>query len=272
MTPAPEQAQPVARVSVIIVTCADGSQLKRCLNAIADIPAVVVENGSSDSAGLDPLYPHVRFIRLPRNFGLTKALNIGIRAVSSELVLFLSPEVEISKAAIDALADTLDAEPSVGAVCPLLITSSGSIAAQVSELPTASQPDPEFRETTAGGNARCVTGKAIMVRGFFLRALRQIDERYGDYGSSIELCRQVLRANKTILIHPTATAILQEQLDSLSGAQQADREVGIYRYLAKHLGFAAGLIYLIKRVFAALFSFRFGRVISLVSLRKIDGG
>jgi hypothetical protein len=111
-----------------------------------------------------------------------------------------------------------------------------------------------------------------MFRAFFLRALRTIDERYGDYGSSIELSRQVLRANKTILIHPTATAAFQESTESLSGAQQADREVGTYRFLAKHAGFAAGLGYLVKRVFAALFSLRLGRVVSLVSLKKIDGG
>ncbi len=233
---------------------------------------VVVDNGSGDSAGLDADYPGARFVRLPRNFGLTKALNVGIRAASSELVMLLSPEVEITAAAIEVLADALDAEPNVGAVCPLLLTPDGRVAEQVSEPPSPSDPDPKPRAAAAGEQARCVNGKAMMFRAFFLRALRHIDERYGDYGSSIELCRQVLRANKTILIHPSATAVFSERAESPSSAQQADREVGTYRFLAKHAGFAAGLGYLVKRVLSALAAFRFGRVFSLVTLKKIDGG
>ena len=48
--------------------------------------------------------------------------------------------------------------------------------------------------------AECVSGAAVLYRSFFLRALRQIDERYGDYGSSIDLCAQVRRASKKIVI------------------------------------------------------------------------
>ena len=46
----------------------------------------------------------------------------------------------------------------------------------------------------------CVSGAAIMFRAFFLRALRHIDERYGTYGSSIEICAQMRRAAKKIVI------------------------------------------------------------------------
>ena len=87
----------------------------------------------------------------------------------------------------------------------------------------------------------------------------------------MELSRQVIRANKTILVHPTATAILDERADSVSAAQQTDREVGTYHYLAKHAGFAAGLGYLVKRAGAALVRFQLGRVMGLLSLKKIDG-
>ena len=42
---------------------------------------IVVDNGSRDgSASLDSEFPAAQFLRLPQNFGLTKALNIGIRA------------------------------------------------------------------------------------------------------------------------------------------------------------------------------------------------
>ena len=39
-----------------------------------------------------------------------------------------------------------------------------------------------------------------MFRAFFLRALRQIDERYGTYGSAVEICAQMRRAGKKIVV------------------------------------------------------------------------
>ena len=50
-----------------------------------------MDNGSTDdSTALEPEFPEIRFMRLPRNFGLTKALNIGIRSAEADY-LFLLP-------------------------------------------------------------------------------------------------------------------------------------------------------------------------------------
>ncbi len=46
-----------------------------------------------------------------------------------------------------------------------------------------------------------------MFRAFFLRALRQVDERYGTYGSGVEICAQMRRAAKKVVILRGVTAI-----------------------------------------------------------------
>lgn len=233
---------------------------------------IVVDNGSDDAATLESRFPQVRFVPLPRNFGLTKALNIGIRAVDAEFVLFLAPEAEIEPASVDMLADTLESQPGVGAVCPRLVSPDGAPIDQVGDLPSPSQPEPPLRPASAGEQVLYASGQAVMVRSFFLRALRHIDERYGDYGSAIEICRQVLRANKTILIHPSVCAKLQPVERKWTSAEEADRDIGVARFLSKHCGFVSGYLYLIKRALGALFTFRFGKAVALISLKKIDGG
>ena len=270
MTPSfdkpPAAEQP--RVAVVIVTRNQAPQLQLRLETLKAMPLViVVDNGYDDTRDLDELFPKVRFIRLPRNFGVTKALNLGFRAAEAQMVLFLSPDVEISAGAINQMADTLESHPDIGAVCPLFRNS----APQVSDLPSSAQPHPPLRPAQAGESVPCATGNAILFRSFFLRALRHIDERYGDYGSSIELCQQVRRANKTILIHPTATATLHEHSTPLTVAEEADREIGTARFLRKHESFAAGTAYQVKRSLAALFSFKLRKLTALVSQKKIDG-
>ena len=161
MTPAPEQPSQTPRIAAVVIANGHADQLRRCLDALGSgLAVVVVDNGWNDSAGLDADYPAVRFVRLPRNFGLTKALNIGIRAVAAEMVMILSPDVEITGPAVEMLADALDAEPNVGAVSPLLVTPSGTLAAQVSALPSVAKPDPVFRAAAPGEQAACITGKS----------------------------------------------------------------------------------------------------------------
>ena len=271
-TEAQEPEQQAKRISVVIVSFNRRDALRRSLAALGDDHQVlVVDNGSTDgSAALDDEFPAVRFIRLPKNFGLVKALNIGIRAADGVYVMILHDDTVIAADAVSKLADYLAEHTEAGAVCPLL-TTDGRPAAQVRALPTPANPDPAFQPAT-GSEAECVRGAAIMFRTFFLRALRQIDERYGNYGSIVELCAQVKRANRKVAILREVTAEHEASKSPMSGgALVGDRAAGTAVYLGKHYGFVAGMLYRLKTGFGAVFTFRFNVVSGVFSGANIDG-
>ena len=273
MTPeqeAPEQQ--AKRISVVIVSFNRKAAVRESLAALGDAhQVIVVDNGSTDSTpGITEEFPAVRFIRLPKNFGLTKALNIGIRAADGTYILLLHDDTVIAGDGVSRLADYLEENQETGAVCPLLVHN-GAPAPQVRELPTPSDSDPVL--APAGNTAaECVSGAAIMFRTFFLRALRQIDERYGNYGSTIELSYQVKRANRRIAILPDVTAEHHGSESPMSKAVlEGDRVAGTAVFLSRHHGFMAGLLYRIKTGLAALFTFRFKTVSGAFSGARIDG-
>ena len=281
MTPSaavPEPQPP--RVSVVIVSFNRVESLRQSLQMLGDTHRIiVVDNGSRDGAeALSDEFPAVRFSRLPKNFGLTKALNIGLRSVEGEFILCLHDDTLISGEAVMRLADFLESRPEVGAVCPLLTDDSGNPVPQARALPTPGNPDPSLNLPAAREEngeetvVECVSGAAIMFRAFFLRALRQVDERYGTYGSGIELCAQIRRAAKKIVILRTVTAI-HEGLDSPMprGALEGDRAAGTAAFLGKHHGFVSGLIYRLKTALLALVTFRFSVLMGVLSGQKIDG-
>jgi hypothetical protein len=142
-------------------------------------------------------------------------------------------------------------------------------------LPTPADPDPAlgFPGNADEVPAQCVSGAAIMFRAFFLRALRHVDERYGTYGSAIEICSQIKRAGKKIVVLKSVTAI-HESLPSPipDGALEGDRAAGTAAFLGKHYGFLASLIYRIKTALGALFTLRFSVLGGVVTGTKIDGG
>jgi len=267
-----ELEQQARRISVVIVSHNRREQLRNCLQALGDAHQVlVVDNGSKDGAwSLDEQFPAVRFIRLPKNFGLTKALNIGIRAADGTYILLLHDDTVIAGDGVTKLADYLEDHQEVGAVCPLLMHN-GSPAPQIRPLPTPSDPDPAFH-TGKPGSVECVLGAAIMLRTFYLRALRHIDERYGNYGSDIELCAQVRRSNRRLIILDSVTAEHNPGTSPMArNAIEGDRVVGTAVYLGKHHGTFAGLLYRLKAGLAALVTFRLKTVMGAFSGVKIDG-
>ena len=47
-------------------------------------------------------------------------------------------------------------------------------------------------------------GAALMLRVYFIKAIRQIDERYGQFGSDADLAAEIRRASRKILLVPAA--------------------------------------------------------------------
>ena len=90
-----QETQTPPRVSVLVVSYNHAAALRRCLEALERseererIEILVVDNGSSDeSVQVIAAFPSVTPLHLPRNFGFTKALNIGMRTAKAELSAF----------------------------------------------------------------------------------------------------------------------------------------------------------------------------------------
>ncbi|MDQ6708499.1 MAG: glycosyltransferase [Acidobacteriota bacterium] len=274
-----EQAPQAVRVSVGVVSHNRIGLLRKCLARLGSAYQVIVaDNGSTDgSAQLESDFPHVRFIRIPRNFGLTKALNLGLRSAEGEFVLILHDDTEITPEAVAELAAILETRPEIGAVCPLLVDDDGLPAPQICDLPTTSCPDISWQPFEGDGDREvaCASGAAIMFRSFFLKALRYVVEHYGTFGSNLDLNTQVRRSGKKVLILHRARAVhhaANEQPDGRARAQYAaDRAAGTAVYLTKYFGFWAGLKFRMAKVFAALGAFRIGELKLLLSGQKVDG-
>jgi GT2 family glycosyltransferase len=236
------------KISVVIVSFYRVEQLRQSLEALcapdSGLQVVVVDNGSRDgAANLADDFPSVRFSRLPRNFGLTRALNIGIRAAEGDYVLLMHDDVRIEPAAVVALAEFLENRPDVAAVCPLLN------GPQIRKLPTPSNPDPPLEPASGGDEiaVECVSGAAIMVRAHFLRSMGHIDERYGNYGSAIEFCAQIRSSGRKLIVLGNVTATHGSTPSPMqAGPLKRDRSAGTAAFIGKHHGFGAGLLYRVK--------------------------
>lgn len=109
------------RVSVIIPNWNGAHHLPECLDSLAaqrfdDFQTVVVDNGSSDESLeiIDRSTLPVRVIRNAANLGFSAAVNAGIRATDSELVVLLNNDTRVDPGWIEALVGAMDAHPDAG--------------------------------------------------------------------------------------------------------------------------------------------------------------
>jgi GT2 family glycosyltransferase len=276
---------PAIKVTALVFSYDSAPALRRCLAALegsndrASIEILVVDCGSHDeSAQLDSEFSNVTMLRLPRYFGRTKALNIGTRTASGDYLLFMTPEVEVLPTTIPALVAHLESEPETVAVCPVLMDTRTQPAEQFFRLPTPATgldlTPVSVDKAVEVFPVEYATFQAFLVRKFFVKGLNYLDERYGDSWSDAELCYQIRRVSRKTSALPQVTALYtpgSPYAESARTILAADQVHGAATFFGKHYGFASGLIFRIKAIFSALFTFRIPLFVALISGTKIDG-
>ena len=75
--------------------------IERCLKSCGDLPVVVVDNASKDATcDLVRQYAFAKAVTLianPSNYGFARAVNQGVSALDTELVLLLNPDTELAR-------------------------------------------------------------------------------------------------------------------------------------------------------------------------------
>lgn len=259
------------KVSVVIVSWNCIEALRRCLLALnashqrQTIEVLVVDAGSRDGCGqVDMEFSNVTVLRLPRNFGKTRARNIGSRTAHAELILFLDPEVEVSPGTVMALARALESDDQAVAALPRLVDDDGLPAPIGNRLPdraalaSACRTNsglplgPEEETVELGSDA------ALLVRKSFLRGMNFLDEkRYSEFWAELELFWRIQSAGKRALIAgEPATLHARRTTVRIPRAEEAllasDRVTGAAAFVSKHEGWVAMISFVAGQFFSAL--------------------
>lgn len=275
------------RASVVIVAYECEAALRRCLTALeasqdrANIEVLVVDAGSRDGCPrVDADFPGIQMLRLPRNFGRTRARNIGMRTAQSDLIFFLDPHVEVQPNTVTTLAAVLEASDAVTAAAPQVRDASGAEVPNSFRLPTPEaiaesslRGVPLPRVAPQNGLAEAVDEEAMMVRKSFLAGMNYLDEkRFSEHWSLLEVCWQIRNAGKQIRVSDQTVVVLNPRTRVAVDEQlyTADRVSGAAAFIAKHHGFGAGISFKLKCFFSALGSLKVGLAFSILSGSKLD--
>ena len=249
-------ASPVPDVAVVVVTYDALPWIEQCLESVEGVPAVVVDNGSSD--GTVPFvrerFPEVRVIE-SENRGLAAGWNTGIRETVSRYVLILNADAWLVGDALGRLVAFADSRPRAAVVGPRLRYPDGRLQRSVRGFPTLWRLATEYlflrklaprsgalNAFYAGGfdhdavrDAEFLMGACLLVRREAVDEVGPADEGFFLFSEETDWCYRFRQAGWEVVFFPGAECV------HVGGASHGGR---LYRenlrghllFLAKHRG------------------------------------
>jgi len=115
------------RIGIPVISTDEGELLRHALpTALAqeDVEVVVLDNASEDSTAEVASELGVRCVRLEERHSFCRAMNLAVRSVDTEAILFMQPDCFLEPGFVAAARRRLD-DPQVGSVAPKLIRTDG---------------------------------------------------------------------------------------------------------------------------------------------------
>ncbi|MBN1259948.1 MAG: glycosyltransferase family 2 protein [Anaerolineae bacterium] len=208
-------------VAVIIVTWNSGTDIVRCLDAVAKAQGpfrvIVVDNGSEDGtvSVLRERYPDILLIENDRNLGYTGGNNMGIEralALGSDFLLLLNDDAVVAPDAIMRLLEAAQDHPDAGLFGPsiyavehpeIFLSAGGSMIG--GWLPRhrglGANEAGDFSQVT---EVDFISGCALFARREAFEEIGGLDDRFFVYHEDIDWCYRAKQAGFKALAVPTA--------------------------------------------------------------------
>lgn len=226
------------RLGVVIVNYKTPDLVVSCLNSLvpmldeADAAVAVVDNSSGDGSfeklqaycEKSPENARLNVIAAPDNGGFSAGNNIGLSAVSSDLVLFLNSDAIARQGALMALLEAAKSNSRAGIFTPTICNSAGKIEVSrfrnispLSEFIDGAQTGPVTKlfpkaevpifPDNVSTQPDWVSFAAVMIRREAIEKAGAMDEGFFLYFEDCDYCRRIVKEGFDIAL--AAEAVFQ---------------------------------------------------------------
>jgi len=195
-------------VTAIVVAFDSAHALPECLTALmADgVPALVVDNASTDATVAVAEGHGARVIRNARNEGYGRANNLGARVAETEFLLIVNPDCVVEAGAVAALLDAARRYPDAGLLAPRIVEPGGRVFFQPRSLLAPYLPNPSGRLVLPEGEACApfLSGACFLIRRDLFLGLGGFDENIFLFYEDDDFCRRLADAGRALIYVPRA--------------------------------------------------------------------
>ena len=194
---------PLPKIEAVVPAFDRPERLARCLDGLAGLPVVVVDDGSTDEesvAAVVARHPTARLVRRASNGGPAAARNTGLSETHAELVAFVDSDASCSTATLRAIATHL-ADPALAAVAPRIgqrdLVNRRSTLAAFAVLRSPLGLGEYWAPVRPGSRVSYVPSTVLVARRSALSAVGGFDESLR-YGEDVDLVWRLVGAGWSV--------------------------------------------------------------------------
>jgi N-acetylglucosaminyl-diphospho-decaprenol L-rhamnosyltransferase len=229
----------VADVTAIVVAHDSAAVLPDCLTALAreGVPAIVVDNASSDGSADLAQRLGARVLRQGRNEGFGRGMNAGVSAAATEFCLLTNPDLTYEPGAVGALLEAARRWPDAGLLAPRIVEPDGRFFWQARSLLAPYLTNPAGTLALPEGDccAPFLSGASLLVRREAFLALGGFDPAIFLFYEDDDLCRRMADAGHA-LVHVHAAVARH-----VRGGSSAPRPGRVFR-ARWHMAWSRGYV------------------------------
>jgi hypothetical protein len=252
-------------ISVVIVTYNSRDVVGSAIEAVRantrgiTYEVIVVDNASPDDTGafVAEHYPDVRVLHMPRNVGLSAAINDGIAASGGAYIMQLNPDCRLDGDALAALARYLGEHADAGVAAPKLLNDDRSVQLSCRSFPGYStalfsryslltrlwernpvstrylMSDFDHAHTR---DVDWVSGAAMMFPRAVFDRVGGWDARFFLFSEDVDFCKRVHDAGLRVVYHPEARVYHTIGISERPTTRAiVERHRSMWRYYHKHV-------------------------------------
>ena len=197
------------KLTVIILIYEENlNVIYECLKSVKNFKVIIIDNANNikrrDKIQKD--FKIDKYFLNKKNYGFSKAINIGIKNCSTDYLLILNPDCIISKKSIDILLENLEKYQNCFMTTPTLVNHNNKIEQNASMFPETCIPKEPIN---IHGDICCqsVLAAAMMCRTKEIIKIGLFDENFFLFYEDDDLCKRVRNLKKSIIQIYNAKAI-----------------------------------------------------------------
>ncbi len=189
--------------SVVIPNWNGIDYLKICLPSLKkqtyqNLEIIIIDNGSTDQSiqYITKNYKDILLIKLDKNYGFVKAVNLGIKKAQGEYLLLLNNDTEVDKDCIQRLVKVAQSNSQVGFVAPKLlnfynrhqIDSAGDMINIVGHANSIGGGQKDSKKYSKASSVFLATAGGSLFKKQLFDEVGLLDEDYFIYFEDVDLC------------------------------------------------------------------------------------
>ncbi len=211
----------IPNVGVVIINHKSAETVVRVIQSLLQqdfLPneIIVVDDWSQDDGPdqIRGMFPKVRVIETQTNVGLSRARNIGLENMSTDLVLFIDDDVYLAPGALTKMVLAMEEDPAT-VVCPRiifypeqdLIQCDGAFIHFVGTLALRHSRRPLSQDSATCAEVQAFTGACLLFDRNALASLGGFDEDYVFYFEDLELSYRLRALGCRVICEENAHAL-----------------------------------------------------------------